>query len=158
MRSVGGGVQRAALPKRVGEDFWRSFVAGGEGVRRGLWKAEEGYVRAGGEESGAADEDLLMKHSRVLAATGAFPSGQCGRNARRGRRRERGSVDGIANGVSPVGLSASGTGQLRWKAGGGRHWKRDNEGGVSEKRTTRKQIGRRQAGRKQMRRWQIVQE
>ena len=49
MRGVGGGVQRAALPKRVGEDFWRGFVAGGEGPkramegRRGLWRAEEGY-------------------------------------------------------------------------------------------------------------------
>lgn len=39
-------------------------------------------------------------------------------NARRGRRRERGSVDGIANGVSPVGLSASGRGLLKWKGAG----------------------------------------
>lgn len=36
MRSVGGGVQRAALPKRVGEDFWRGFVAGGEGPKRAM--------------------------------------------------------------------------------------------------------------------------
>lgn len=105
---------------------------------------------------GVADEDLMMKHSRVLAATGAFASGQCGRNARRGRRRERGCSDGrpegegVGNGAAQVEgqkEKASGRALLRWKAGGGRHWKRGDEGGVSEKRTTRKQ----------MRRWQIVQ-
>lgn len=69
-------------------------------------------------------------------------------NARRGRRRERGSVDGIANGVSPVGLSASGTGQLRWKGAG--------EGSGKEVM----KVGCRKSGllTKQMRRWQIVQE
>lgn len=49
MRGVGGGIRRAAMCKRVSEDFWRGFVAGGEGQkramegRRGLWRAEKGY-------------------------------------------------------------------------------------------------------------------
>lgn len=79
---------------------------------------------------GAEEEDLLVEHLRMLAAIGAFASGQCGRNARRGRRRERGCSDGRPEGEG-VGKGAA---QLEGRRG--RHWKRDDEGGVPEKRTT----------------------
>lgn len=78
----------------------------------------------------------------------ASGTGQCGWNRERGFARGLVGVGNEAAQMEGQKEKASGRALLRWKAGGGRHWKRGDEGGVSEKRTTRKQ----------MRRWQIVQE